>query len=836
MRSRVPIWALAALGVVLAGTTTILLVRGGSQSSGTGHNVILISIDTLRADRLGCYGSASSRTPEIDRLAGEGVRFANATSSCPLTLPSHSTMLTGCYPFVHGARDNGDFRLHPNNVSIAERLRDAGFATAASVGAFVLNREFGANQGFDVYEDVRGGDAGAMGGEGSDSELRADQVCDRALRMLRDNAQRRFFLFVHFFDPHFPYDPPAPYATQFPDRYLGEIAFVDSQIARIRAELTRLGLDRKTLVVLTSDHGEGLGEHDEDTHGVYLYNATLHVPLILWAPGRLPAGKVVDAPVRLVDVAPTILDFLREPPLQTAQGRSLLPAARGGRLASAPAYAESLQGMHNFGFSPIRALREDGWKYIHAPKAQLYNLAEDPNELRNLAAEQPERVQAMRDALRRIVETTPAIEGVAGGRVALSDESVRRLQTLGYAGGSGAASSLGRSELDLLELTPVDPHDHTQTVRGVSRAMLFMHQSRFGECETLLRDLLSRSATPESMHWVSKNLAMALSRQGKHAEAVEFYRRAIDRRPDDGATLTDFATSLAELGRMDEAFAAFLTALEIQPVFARTHLNYAVALARAGRFDEAIVQGKKAVELQPGDTSTLLTLARIQSLAGRLPDAVATLEAAHKQREDDAALRLGLVDFLVEARRFADARRHVETLLARAPRHPQLLARLGEVLLREGQLDAAAEKLRAAIDAEPRFGPARHLLSSVYVAQKKYAEAVEALRPMAAGDAPNVLAANDLAWLLATVPDDRVRNGAEAVRLAEAASRGAGGANPRMLDTLAAAQAEAGRFDDALRTVDAALAIAAKAGDNAFVEELRNRRARYEARQAWRME
>lgn len=836
MRSRLPVWALAALGVVVAATTTILLIRGGSGSSGAGYNVILISIDTLRADRLGCYGNNQSRTPEIDRLAAEGVRFANATSSCPLTLPSHSTMLTGCYPFVHGARDNGDFHLHPNNVTLAERLRDAGYATAATVAAFVLNREFGMDQGFDAYEDVRGGDAGAMGGEGSDSERRGDQVCDRALQMLRDNAERRFFLFVHFFDPHFPYDPPAPFATQFPDRYLGEIAFVDVQIGRLRAELARLGLDRRTLIVLTSDHGEGLGQHDEDTHGVYLYDTTLHVPLIVWAPGKLPAGKVIDAPARLVDIAPTILDFLREPPLQTTQGHSLLPAVRGGRLSASPAYAESLQGMHNFGFSPIRALREDGWKYIHAPKAQLYRVSDDPNELRNLASEQPERVQAMRDALRRIVETTPAVEGVAGGRVPLSDESVRRLQTLGYAGGSGASASRGRSELDLFELTPVDPHDHTSTVRGVSRAMMFMHQNRFGECETLLRDLLSRSATPESMHWVSKNLAMALSRQGKHAEAIDYYRRAIDRRPDDGITLTDFATSLAELGRTEEAFAAFLTALELQPVFPRTHLNYGVALARAGRFDEAIAQAQKAVALQPGDVSALLTLARIQSVAGRPADGVATLEAALRQREDDTGLRLGLVDFLVEARRFADARRHVEALLARAPRHPQLLARLGEVLIREGQFDAAAEKLRAALDSEPRFGPARHLLSSVYITQKKYAEAAEVLRPMTAGDAPNVSAANDMAWLLATAPDDRVRNGAEALRLAEAANRGMSQKNPRVLDTLAAAQAEAGRFDDAIRTVDEAIALAAQAGDDAFLDALRQRRARYEARQPWRME
>ena len=323
--------------------------------------MLLVSVDTTRADHLGCYGYAHVKTPNIDRLAAEGVLFEQCISSSPLTLPSHCTMFTGVYPFVHGARDNGFFKLAPENVTLAEQFQKAGYATHAQTAAHVLDAKYGLDQGFDSYTDVATTQA-AVAGVANSPPLdlphlghaqvrRADEITRAGIKLLEENRARKFFIFLHYFDPHFPYDAPEPYASQSAEPYDGEIAFFDHEFGKLMGALQELELADKTLVILTSDHGESLGEHGEKTHAIFVYDATQRVPLIFWCPQRIPGGVTVSSQVRLLDLTPTIVDFVGLESPQPIQGKSLLPLLAGGPAEQRPCYGDSLFCQHAFGYA-----------------------------------------------------------------------------------------------------------------------------------------------------------------------------------------------------------------------------------------------------------------------------------------------------------------------------------------------------------------------------------------------------------------------------------------------------------------------------------------------------
>ena len=398
--------------------------------------MLLISIDTLRPDRLGCYGASQVETPAIDALARSGVRFENAFTPVPLTLPAHWTLLTGVEPWHHGVIDNGMTLAAPPAATLAERFAVAGYDTAAFVSAFVLHRTFGLDRGFAHYDDGPAADAAL------DQLLhatgRADERVDRALAWLRRERTRPFFLWLHLFDPHAPYDPPEDFRARHAGRpYDGEVAFVDTQVARLLAALDRSGAAGDTLVVLVSDHGESLGEHGEQTHGILLYDATLRVPLIVRLPGRLPAGEVRREPATLADVAPTVLalaGLAAAPPLD---GRDLFGAAGPPRHLAAISEAPH----RRLGWGTLVALRDAGWKYIAGPRPELYAIDQDPQETEDRIGSEAARAvplaRAAREverAMRRQLAARPAGEP--------KREDQARLAALGYVSGprSPAAS------------------------------------------------------------------------------------------------------------------------------------------------------------------------------------------------------------------------------------------------------------------------------------------------------------------------------------------------------------------------------------------------------------
>src|SRR5512135_1717843 len=374
--------ALLALGLLAA----FLVVGRGpglfQAGAAPAPNLLLITLDTTRADHLGCYGFAQASTPNLDRLAGEGIRFARVYAPAPLTLPSHSSIMSGLYPVSHGVRNNG--HEMPSSVrTLAEILKGHGFATAAFVSSFSVDSRFGIGRGFDVYDDTF-----QVGSplKGVNAERRAEETFARFSRWLDNNAASRFFAWVHYYDPHLPYDPPSPYREEFAGRlYDGEIAYMDHYVGAGLDRLREKGLLDRTIVVVAGDHGEGLGDKIERGHGIFLYEETLRVPFIVFAPKLLPRPRVVDAEVRLIDAAPTVLELAglgRE--ASGMQGRSLVPALEGKTLADRDALVETFYPRENFGWSELVGLVSGTWKYIQAPRPELYDLAADRGEASNL--------------------------------------------------------------------------------------------------------------------------------------------------------------------------------------------------------------------------------------------------------------------------------------------------------------------------------------------------------------------------------------------------------------------------------------------------------------------
>ncbi len=791
---------LVVAGVLVGG---LLMWRSGRPAAVGGRspavgsaptNVVLISIDTLRADHLGCYGHPAQVTPRIDQLAAEGVLFTQCTAAAPLTLPSHATMLTGTQPYVHGARDNGHFHLHADNVTLPEVLGRAGFATLAEVAAYVLNHEYGLGQGFDVYHDVTVGE-GVIG----IAERRGDEVCESAIRLLDAHRDERFFLFVHMYDPHFPYQAPEEVAAAIDDPYLAEIAFVDRQVGRLLDALAARSLDRDTLVILVADHGESLGAHGERTHGVHVYDATMAVPMIWRYPGRLPAGRRVPGQVRLADLAPTVLDLLALPPLADAEGVSLVPLLEGrvdddGRLA----YSESMMPYHNWGYAAPRAVRQAGWKYVHAGSPQLFDLRSDPEELRNLAAAEPDRAAALRAALEDLITEAPQVVTRTAATREASAAEIARLQSLGYLGGDEHAGG-ARSELELLRLaeTLPDTHEHSAEVDRMQSALRQIILQNYPQAVRDLEEVIELRGANAAMPWVYGNLGLALARLGRHEESLPHYRRAVELQADNGTTLTNYALSLIELGRNEEAAAILRQALDVEPVLAATHEAYGLALYRLGRIDEALAQFRAAQRISPGAAHIAARLARV----------------------------------LLEADRPEEAAAALDRVLAAQPENVALLELQAEALLRAGRGSEAMDALQRVVGLAPERDRAWHILGFARLRAEDWAAAAEALRGAAAAAPENRRYANDLAWLLATCPDADVRDGAAALRIVTRAAEQAAHPDANLLDTRAAALAELGRFDEAIDVMKAALELA----DAARIADLEERRKMYESGVPYRL-
>jgi arylsulfatase A-like enzyme/Flp pilus assembly protein TadD len=602
---------------------------------------LFITMDTTRADYLGCYGRTTAQTPHIDRLAREGTLFTRCTTCSPLTLPSHASMMTAVYPYVHGARQNGTGRLAESNVTLAETLKATGFATQATVASFVLNRQFGIAQGFDVYHEV----VRPATGDPRSAERRGDEVCDDALAMLRDLAGQRFFLWVHFYDPHFPYLSSRISDVLSPLAYADEITFMDAQIGRLLDGLRELNLERDTLVIAVADHGEGLNDHDEWKHGYFLYETTLRTPLIMRCPGIVPAGKTIAAEVRTIDLAPTILEWLDLPPWDHAQGVSLVELVTGQSPdPGLAAYAETFQAQVEYGLAQLRSLTAGGWKYVWTTRPELYQLTHDPDERHDLAVQEPQRAADMLAQLRQLIADAPPPPAKEDSATTLTDEDRARLASLGYVSGPSTQDE-GDVELDRFEPRGANPRDYALSFKLISWELpRLRHKRDYAAAEHMLRQL--SEALPEAAY-LHAHLAEILEAQGRTDEAFQAFERAAALAPGDRVVRMKYGLFLRRTHRAAEALAQFRVVLERWPDDTNALCQAALALTALNELDAAEEKLRRALALEPSSATALHLMGLLCEQAGRLPDAI--------QYFDDA-LRVdpGLHECTVDRQRVAE--------------------------------------------------------------------------------------------------------------------------------------------------------------------------------------
>jgi arylsulfatase A-like enzyme/Flp pilus assembly protein TadD len=642
-------------------------------------NVLLITLDTTRADYLGCYGHPGNITPVLDNLARTGVRFDNAFTDAPITLPAHTSLMTGTLPPEHGVRDNGRFALGSELPTLAEAYRQHGYRTAAFIASPVLQSHYGLNRGFDTYSED------PPPPNQPQSSCSADVVCDRALAALASLRDQRFFCWVHLYDPHAPYTPPQQYLSQAGgDSYGGEVAFMDANIGRLIRWLEDNRLRERTLVVAIADHGEGLNNHGYIWHSLLMYGEIMRIPLIMSLPGRLPQNVVRNDLVAISDVAPTLLELAGWPVPQTVSGASLLPALAGAAMPVRAIYGETEFPYYSFGWSPLYSLTTPDCAYIRGPRPELYDRKTDPGQLNDLAAARP-------DVLAQLESQLQALEAGMnrhGGAAVKNDLAQQRaLRSLGYAGDTPTPTSRGAGLKNPRDMIKVE-YDYR----------------------------------------VAQSLA-------QHApdDAIKLLEPAVQQSPESYAILYLLGNCYGLARRLDESQLLLTKALELYPESAGAALDLVVTLRDRGRFAHAIELCQQVLQREPDHPR-----------AGQMLPTL--LDGLRKQQTAIAQEQLAFA---------ADE----------ANTDPEIVRNLADLLAVGGRESEALDVLQKAHDA--------------------------------ARDNPQFCAA--LAWYRATAGDQKLRDGQQALELAEQAVR-TGKPDPRSAAALAAAYAEVGRFEDAART------------------------------------
>ncbi len=625
-------------------------------------NVLLVTLDTTRADRLGAYGYAGAVTPAFDALAASGVLFERAWTVTPLTTPAHASLMTGLLPPAHGVRNNGRFRLSGEARTLAEAFREAGYGTGAFVAAFPVSRAFGLDQGFETFDD----DFGIGAQAGARSERTCEEVLARAVPWLRErlSAGDPFFAWVHFYDAHDPYEPPEPFAHDFRGRpYDGEIAYGDRCLGALLEELRQGGAEDRTVVAVAGDHGEALGDHGEPTHGLFVYEEVLRIPLVVRAPWVLPRGERRADLVSLVDMAPTLVALAGLSKEGWGHGRDLFggdspssdPADTRGLGPGRALYAESFFGREEFGWAPLVTVRRGDAKWIAAPRPERYDLAVDPEEVDNLAGREPERDRGMESVLVEVAAWA-STSGIGGAEQAVDDDLLERLQSLGYVGG-GAGTSVGPREN-----AGRDPKDAIEDYVAYRRGTDLLAQGSGGGAVEIFERLVA--ADPPNPEFRLR-LGMAYAAAGLEPDAERVFRELLALYPDFYLGIRRFATLLESqgrwaesrdlwlslrsrglpyvgigarlcrawlaLGRPDEALVEAERTIAAEGRSAELLVLAGRALEGLGRPEEALARYREAVEVYPSDGPAIAAAARLLRAAGREDELRALFEEARRR-------------------------------------------------------------------------------------------------------------------------------------------------------------------------------------------------------------
>jgi arylsulfatase A-like enzyme/tetratricopeptide (TPR) repeat protein len=679
-------WPFVAAGaVVIAVLAWVVLGRGGDDAGRIRRlwaragvpqpNIVLVTMDTTRADHLACYGYPNVRTPNLDALAGRGVLFEQAATATPLTLPAHCTIMTGTYPTYHGVRVNGNTALSDEQTTLAEVLAGRGYQTGAFIAAFVLDGRWGLKQGFQHYDDqfdlkkYKHLDLGEVQRPGN-------EVMDAALAWLEEKKGGPFFAWIHLYDPHVPYAPPEPYASEYGGRgpaglYDGEIAFMDQQIGRCVSWLEQNGLDKSTVMVLVGDHGESLGSHGEGTHGFFVYDYALHVPFLAVTPFAELAGKRVGSEVSTVDVFPTLLALAGALPPAKVQGRSLAPLMfRPGRGAEVPAYGEAMASNIQFGWSGLHALRTSRYKYIDAPRAELYDLVRDPGEQTNIVAQSPDVARRMKRDLDRVMSETSA--GAPKPQAAnLDKDTMERLSALGYVGTPVAAKKASRGAGSL-----ADPKDKLAVFNAVTRA---------GE---LILD-------------------------EKYAEAAGLLEPALREEPDIPQALLLLSTCYTNLGRKEEAKAKLDILLKDDPESVQALISLANILLDEKRDDDVIALCKRTLAVDERNTQAYTLIGEVYMAGEKYVEALPYMEKALETQPKITRTRLNLAVCLLGVKQYDRAETELNAVIQDSPKFPLAHYNLGLLYEERGRPEDARAAYAEEVAAHPDEYKARFNLGKL---------------------------------------------------------------------------------------------------------------------------
>jgi arylsulfatase A-like enzyme/Tfp pilus assembly protein PilF len=659
--------------IVIAATTAC---RPSPVQREPGLNVLLITIDTLRADALGAYGNTTVSTPWLDRLSNGGARFSRALAQTVVTLPSHANILSGRYPFRHGVRENSGFRFPGDVDTLATLLKARGYRTGAFVSAFPLDVRFGLARGFDVYDDRYG--KGAERRAFREPERPGAATVAAAVAWINQqsnpqseirNPQSPWFAWVHLYEPHFPYAPPEPFATRYRQApYLGEVSAADAALAPLVSPILDQGAAARTLVVVTGDHGEALGDHGEQTHGLFAYDATLRVPLMFYQP-RLFRPRVLDDPVRHVDILPTVLDAVGIAPPAGLDGVSLLSAIETGRRVAPPSYFEALSASLNRGWAPLVGVASGSLKYIDLPIPELYDVASDPAESRNLASSRPTELRQMQALLGQLRADDRGIT-----RAPESADTRERLRSLGYLTGTAAPKTRYTDADDPKRLVAVD--------RAVDELITRHQRGDLGGAVALGEDIVRQRP---DMAVSLTHLAFLYNETGDHAKAARTARRALELNPAAADVASLLGAYLTEAGQAKEAVARLEPYAGAPQPDVDVLIAYGVALASSGRSGEALAAFERARALDSGNGLPLANTGMVHLMSGDSARASAAFNAALAIDPALARAHNGLGVVAAQRGAFEEAAVHWKQAVALDPHDHQALYNLGDVSIRLGR-------------------------------------------------------------------------------------------------------------------------------------------------------
>jgi arylsulfatase A-like enzyme/predicted Zn-dependent protease len=662
--------AVAAVIIVAALAAVLLLPQRRDFSRLRGEkefNCLLITVDTLRADRLGCYGFPRIETPTIDGFASRGVKFEKCIAQTPLTLPSHTSLLTGTHPFFHGVRDNGAFVVPAELKTLAESFKDNGYATAAFVGAYVLDSKWGLDQGFDYYFDQFDLSKFEKISLGS-VQRPANEVMDEALKWLEQNRGSKFFAWVHLYDPHTPYEPPPSFDSRYPKNpYLGEIAFVDSELGRLWRWLRDSGLDDNSFLVFASDHGESLGEHQEASHGFFVYQEAIHVPLIFVTPfGRFQGLSSAEV-VSLVDIMPTLLEMSGLPVPAEVQGESLLPFFfNPSKDAARFAYSETYYPRYHYGWSELRSYQNKYHKLIIAPQRELYDLAADAEEMKNVAAVEPKILTALEGGATDFVDRLSRNAYRMDIRK-IDEETRERLAALGYIGSFTDASRLEGKAL-------ANPKEKIVIFNELSRAREMGMSGRADEAIPIIQAIIAADPEINDAYFSLGNIYF---KRGNFKAAIAAFEQSLERKPDDSFCVINIANSYQRLGQPAEAE------------------RYVSDYLKKGFSDPQLY-------------FLLGTLCFVQK---KYDDAIKYYDECLSYNADSVASHTALAAIYLVRENLAKAEEHIAAGLAINPRITNLQYNRAQLLEKQGKPEEAAAAYKSELEHSPKHFKASFNLS-----------------------------------------------------------------------------------------------------------------------------